>query len=413
MRLAYLMSQYPYASTTFIRREIVELERLGFTIDRIAIRPTEHPLRDESDLAEAAKTSCILAAGPLTLLLDVLRTLVTRPVAFARALALTRSMARRSPRGLIVHLAYLAEACTARRWMGARKVEHVHAHFATNPAAVAMLTRTLGGPTYSFTVHGPEDFDLAHSLSLDEKIARARFVVAISHFARSQLYRWCGHADWPKIQVVRCGVTQAFLDAPPTPVPAEPRLLNIGRLTPAKGQLLLVEAAHRLAQEGLRFVIDLVGDGELRGPLEALIARYGLGDRVRLLGWQTEAEVREHLLRARALVLPSFAEGLPVVLMEALALGRPVIATTIAGVSELVRDGDNGWLIPAGSVDALVDALREVLVARPERLALMGRSGADRVLHQHDVAAEARKLAGLLGEGAAAPADERPIALSL
>ena len=413
MRLAYLMSQYPYASTTFIRREIVELERLGFTIDRIAIRPTEHPLRDENDLAEAAKTSCILAAGPVTLLLDVLRTLVTRPVAFARALALTWKMARRSPRGLIVHLAYLAEACTARRWMDARKVEHVHAHFATNPTAVAMLTRTLGGPTYSFTVHGPEDFDLAHSLSLDEKIGRARFVVAISHFARSQLCRWCGHADWPKIQIVRCGVTQAFLDAPATPVPVEPRLLNIGRLTPAKGQLLLVEAAHRLDQEGLRFVIDLVGDGELRGPLEALIARYGLGDQVRLLGWQTEVEVREHLLRARALVLPSFAEGLPVVLMEALALGRPVIATTIAGVSELVRDGDNGWLIPAGSVEALVDALREVLAARPERLALMGRSGAERVSHQHDVAAEARKLAGLLGGPAAAPPAERPIALSL
>jgi glycosyltransferase involved in cell wall biosynthesis len=413
MRVAYLMSQYPYASTTFIRREIAELEQLGFTIDRIAIRPTDHPLRDESDLAEAAKTATILKAGPVVLLVDVLRTLFAQPAAFGRALALTWKMARRSPRGLIVHLAYLAEACTARRWLAERKVEHVHAHFATNPAAVAMLARVLGGPTYSFTVHGPEDFDLAHSLSLDEKIGRARFVVAISHFARSQLYRWCAHADWPKIQIVRCGVTRTFLDAPKTAIPAEPRLLNIGRLTPAKGQLLLVEAAHRLAQEGLRFAIDLVGDGELRRPLEELIERHGLGDRVRLLGWQTEPEVREHFMRARALVLPSFAEGLPVVIMESLALGRPVIATAIAGVSELVRAGENGWLIPAGSVDALAVALREVLAARPEKLASMGRAGADLVSQQHDVVAEARKLAGLLEGGAAAPPEERPVAMSL
>jgi colanic acid/amylovoran biosynthesis glycosyltransferase len=395
MRLAYLMSQYPYASTTFIRREIVELEKLGFTVDRIAIRPTEHPLRDENDLAEAAKTACILRAGALRLLINMLRVLVTRPVAFTRALALTWKMARRSPRGLLVHLAYLAEACTALGWLVARKVEHVHAHFATNPVAVAMLVRVLGGPTYSFTVHGPEDFDLAHSLSLDEKIARARFVVAISHFARSQLYRWCGHEDWPKIQIVRCGVTQAFLGASIPTISVEPRLLNIGRLCNAKGQLLLVEAAHRLAEEGLPFVIDVVGDGELRAPLEELIARYGLAGHVRLLGWQTETEVREHIVRARALVLPSFAEGLPVVLMETLALGRPVIATAIAGVSELVRPGENGWLIPAGSVEALVVALREVLSAPSERLAQLGRSGAILVAQQHDVALEAQKLAAL------------------
>src|SRR6266540_4017165 len=388
--LAYLLSMYPLTSTTFIRREIIELEKLGFTVDRIAIRPTRHAVRDEDDRAEAAKTSWILAAGAATLLLNTLRALVTRPLGFARALALTWKLSRQSARGLIVHLAYLAEACTALRWFAERGIDHVHAHFATNPVAVAMLALVMGGPTYSFTVHGPDDFDLAHSLSLDEKIGRAKFVIAISHFAQSQLYRWSAVADWPKIQIVRCGVSEAFLGAPSTPIPAEPRFLNIGRLSSAKGQTILIEAAHRLAEEGLPFVIDIVGDGELRAPLEALIARYGLGDRVRLLGWQTGAEVHAHLLRSRALVLPSFAEGLPVVLMEALALGRPVIATTIAGVSELVRPGENGWLIPAGSVDALVVAMREVLSAPPDRLAQMGRAGAALVTQQHDVAREAK-----------------------
>jgi colanic acid/amylovoran biosynthesis glycosyltransferase len=393
MHLAYLMSMYPLTSTTFIRREILELESLGFQVDRIAIRPTGHAVRDGDDRAENAKTSWILATGPVRLLGNLLRAAVTRPLAFARALALTVKLWRRSSRSAIVHLAYLAEGCTAVRWFEKRGIEHVHAHFATNSVAVAMIARTLGGPTYSFTVHGPDDFDLAHSLSLDEKISRARFVVAISHFARSQLYRWCDVADWPKIQIVRCGVTQAFIGAPTQPPPAEPRLLNIGRLSGAKGQLVLVEAAHRLAEEGVPFHLDIVGDGELRGAIEALVTRYGLGDRVRLHGWQTGPEVHEHIQRSRALVLPSFAEGLPVVLMEALALGRPVIATTIAGVSELVRPGENGWLIPAGSVEALVDAMREVLTTEPATLARMGRAGAALVARQHDVAIEAKKLA--------------------
>jgi glycosyltransferase involved in cell wall biosynthesis len=331
MHVAYLMNQYPYASCTFIRREIVELEKLGFTISRFAIRPTEHALTDDLDRAELAKTRCILGGGAAALLGNALRTVVGRPAAFARALGLAVKTGRRSERGVLVHLAYLAEACTALTWSQDLGVEHVHAHFATNPTAVAMLLRTLGGPTYSFTVHGPDEFDLAHSLSLDEKIARSRFVATISHFARSQLYRWCDREEWAKIHIVRCGVNQAFLSAPPTPPPSAPRLLNIGRLSAQKGQLLLVEAAHRLHREGLAFTIDIVGDGEMRKPLEALIARYGLGDKVRLLGWQTEAQVRQHLLDARALVLPSFAEGLPVVLMEALALGRPVVTTTIAG----------------------------------------------------------------------------------
>src|SRR5258708_26320741 len=238
MRLAYLMSMYPLTSTTFIRREIAEMEKLGFQIDRIAIRPTRHVVRDADDQAEAAKTSWILGAGPATLLGNLLRALCTRPRVFGRALVLAWKLSRTSPRGLLIHLAYLAEACTAVRWFAARGVEHVHAHFATNPVAVAMLARTLGGPTYSFTVHGPDEFDLAHSLSLEEKIKHARFVVAISHFARSQLYRWCDVSDWPKIQIVRCGVTRAFLGAPVTPVPDEPRLLHIGRLSRAKGQLL-------------------------------------------------------------------------------------------------------------------------------------------------------------------------------
>jgi glycosyltransferase involved in cell wall biosynthesis len=394
MRLAYLMSQYPYASTTFIRREILELEKLGFEVDRFAIRSAGHALRDESDLAEGRKTRCILESSPFHLGLNVVHAAARRPAAFGKALALTWRCARRSPRGIPLHLAYLAEACTLVRWLREAGSEHLHAHFAMNAATVAMLTRVLGGPEYSFTVHGPEDFDLAAQLSLDEKIGRARFVVAISHFARSQLYRWCAHAHWDKIQIVRCAIGGAFL-ADTSAVPKESRFLNIGRLTEAKGQLLLIDAAARLAQSGVDFVLDIIGDGDLRAPIEAAIVRNNLQERVKLLGWQTEAEVTAHLRKARALVLPSFAEGLPVVLMEALGLGRPVVTTQIAGIPELVQPGVNGWLVPAGSVDALTEALREVLATSEERLTAMGRAGAALVARQHDIRTEAEKLAAL------------------
>jgi glycosyltransferase involved in cell wall biosynthesis len=289
----------------------------------------------------------------------------------------------------------LVQACTLLQWTREREVEHIHAHFATNPVSVAMLLRVLGGPTYSFTVHGPTEFDLAFTLALNEKIARAKFVVTISQFARSQVYRWCRHEDWPKIHIVRCGVNEAFLMTPRTPPASEPRFLCIGRLSEQKGQLLLVEAVHRLVSRGVNLTIDIVGDGEMRPPIEDLIRRYALQDRVRLLGWQTEDEVRQHLLDCRALVLPSFAEGLPVVLMEALALGRPVITTPVAGIPELVEPNTNGWLVVPGSVESLERALSEAIAASGERLSAMGAAGAEVVAREHNVLHEARKLADL------------------
>jgi colanic acid/amylovoran biosynthesis glycosyltransferase len=396
MHIAYLLNQYPYASATFIRRELLALEGLGFTISRFSIRPTEHALRDESDLDEAAKTSYVMRVPKWALIGNALRTLVSRPAAVARALQLVWKCGRVSAeRGVLVHCAYLIQACTLLRWTRQRGVEHIHAHFATNPVSVAMLLRVLGGPTYSFTVHGPTEFDLAFTLALNEKIARAKFVVAISQFARSQIYRWCKHEDWPKIHIVRCGVSDAFLHAPKTPPASEPRFLCIGRLSEQKGQLLLVEAVHRLVEKGVELTVDIVGDGEMREAIEELIRRYSLQNRVRLLGWQTEDEVRRHLINCRALVLPSFAEGLPVVLMEALAVGRPVITTPVAGIPELVQPNANGWLVVPGSVESLESALSEAIAAPCEQLSAMGAAGAEVVAREHNVLNEAHKLAEL------------------
>jgi colanic acid/amylovoran biosynthesis glycosyltransferase len=399
VRIAYLVNQYPRTSHSFIRREILAMEASGFEVLRYSLRPVNEILVSEADWAEQPLTRVVLGVGPAGLALAVAATALGRPGPFLRALALAVRLGRRSDRGLLRHLAYLAEAAVLRRWLAHEGAEHLHAHFGTNPAAVAALCRVLGGPPFSFTVHGPEEFDRPEFLGLGEKIRHAAFVVAISSFGRSQLYRWARYQDWPKVQVVRCGVDEELLRAPPTPVPALPRLICVARISEQKGHLLLVEAAGRLATEGIPFEIVLAGDGPLRPQVEALVARLGLGGQIRVAGWMSAGQVREAIRGSRALVLPSFAEGLPVVVMEALALGRPVVTTAIAGIPELVETGVTGWLVPAGSVEALVAAMRAALTADPARLEAMGRAGAALVAKHHDAAREAGLLAGLIRAG--------------
>ncbi len=395
MRVAYLVNQYPRTSHSFIRREINALEALGVEVLRYSLRPPSEPLVTEADRVELGKTRAVLGAGALAHGAAVLAAAARRPVAFARAAVVAARLGARSDRGLLRHAAYLAEACLLERWLRQAGAEHLHAHFGTNSATVALLCRMLGGPSYSFTVHGPEEFDKPEFLGLGEKVRQAAFVVAISSFGRSQLFRWTRHEDWPKLQIVRCGLGEDLLRAPSTPVPVAPRLVCVARLSEQKGHLLLVEAAAKLTGEGVDFELQLAGDGPMRSEIEAAIARLGVEGRVRLVGALSAEQVREAIVGARALVLPSFAEGLPVVVMEALALGRPVVTTAIAGIPELVRSGETGWLVPAGAVDALAAAMREVLEASPRRLAEMGRAGAALVASEHDAAREAQELARL------------------
>ena len=195
--------------------------------------------------------------------------------------------------------------------------------------------------------------------------------------------------------MVHCGVDKLFLKQPHVPIPDQPRLVSVGRLCEQKGQLLLIEAASRLAAEGLPFKLVLVGDGPLRPQIETLIAQNGLQEHVEITGWASNSEVQQQILASRAMVLPSFAEGLPVVIMEALALERPVISTYVAGIPELVEPGTCGWLVPPGSVEALTAAMRTALLLPVEKLEQMGRVGAERVALEHDAEQEASKLAAL------------------
>ena len=394
-RIAYFINQYPKVSHSFIRREILALERQGFKILRLALRGWDAELVDAEDLRERKCTRYVLKAGMFDLILSVLRILVSRPVRFFFTLKLALKMGIRADRPLPFHMIYLAEACRILPWMSEFGARHVHAHFGTNSAEVVMLAHALGGPPYSFTVHGPNEFDKPQYLGINEKVSRSSFVVAISSYGRSQLYRWVDHAHWSKVKVVHCGLETAFHDVATVTLPLVPRLVCVGRLCGAKGQLLLVEALHLLSQKGIRVELVLAGDGEMRFELESMIARYELTNQVRITGWISSDQVRKEIQAARGMVLPSFAEGLPVVIMEAMALRRPVLTTYVAGIPELVRPGRDGWLFPAGSIDELTAALEDFLAKTDDELKIICDNAYFRVMERHSIDTEAAKIAAL------------------
>lgn len=403
LRVAYFVNQYPKISHTFIRREILALERQGVRVQRLALRGWDGELADPEDISERSRTQYILQGGIVGPLLDALKLAVLDPVRFLCGLRLALKMSIKAERPWPYHLVYLAEACRTVLWLRLYGASHIHAHFGTNSTEVVMLASALSGVPYSFTAHGCEEFDKPEFIGLAEKVRRSAFVVAISSFARAQLYRWVEHPAWGKVNVVHCALDPAFRAVAPTPVPELPRLVCVGRLCKEKGLPLLIEAASLLAQKGIAFELVLAGDGEMRAELDAMIAARGLRRQVRITGWVSSERVREELLAARALVLASFAEGLPVVIMEAMAMARPVIATHIAGIPELIRPGDSGWLVPPGSVADLAAAMEQCVLLPTAELERMGMRARTRVMERHDDERETAKLHALFRKTACMP----------
>jgi len=396
LRIAYFINQYPKVSHSFIRREIQALEALNIPVLRFALRSNPDELVDELDRLELDKTQYILSAPAVDFLLALGSCLLRQPGVFFKTISTALKLGLRSDRGIFRHLIYFVEACLLTVWLKKANVNHVHAHFGTNSTMVVMLAHLLGGPDYSFTVHGPEEFDKPEFIHLADKIRHCRFVVAISSYGRSQLFRWIPAAEWHKVNIVHCGLDAAFLAQKATKIPkASRQLLCIGRLCEQKGQLLLLDAMKQLHDEGINCKLILAGDGPMRKEVERRIAEYQLSKSVEITGWISSEQVKSLLLESRGMVLPSFAEGLPVVIMEALALRRPVISTYVAGIPELIQQGKNGWLVSPGDVNSLKIAIQELLNASVADLEAMGQYGFDAVNAQHDIEKEARKMASL------------------
>lgn len=401
-KIAYLTGEYPRATDTFIQREAAALRALGWQVETCSIRRTgaEHLVGDEQR-AEQARTFHVLdaAKNPLRLIRAKLRAL-RHPGRYIRAFALAWRTAPKGVKGWLWQMFYFAEALMLAEHLQRQGVTHLHNHIAKASCTVAMLTSALTGIPYSFTLHGPDIFFEPLHWRLDEKIARARFVACISEFCRAQAMAFSDRAHWAKLHIVHCGVDPARYDTAPRT--GAPHLLFVGRLAAVKGVPVLFEALQRLDMPGLR--VTLIGDGPERAGLEREAAERGLSGTVDFAGYRNQSEVAEALRDTDALVLPSFAEGVPVVLMEAMASARPVVTTRIAGVPELVEDGVSGRLVPPGDVEALAEALRAVLSDADLR-ACMGAAGRAKVCAEFDIAREAAWLSRLLEGYARDPSD--------
>ena len=281
-------------------------------------------------------------------------------------------------------------------------VRHIHAHLAAVPADVAMLASHLGrltgvGPTsWSFTMHGPTELWDVSWFGVADKVRHADAVVCISDFARSQLMALVDEAEWAKMRVIHCGVSPARYAAVADPPRTRPRILCVGRLVPEKGQAVLVQALALLAERGVDAELEFVGDGPSRSTLVGLVARLSLEDRVRFAGSVGQDAIDAHYEAASVFCLPSFSEGVPVVLMEAMACRRPVVTTAIAGIRELVRDGESGVLVSPGRADELARAL-EVLVSDPSLRHRLGEAGRRHVASNYDIDSCAEQLDELFG----------------
>ncbi|OJY60875.1 MAG: colanic acid biosynthesis glycosyltransferase WcaL [Sphingobium sp. 66-54] len=391
MRIAYLLNAYPMTSTTFIRREIEAVEALGQPVRRFALRHWDSALVDPDDIAEQKRTHYILTGNKAALARDSVLTILRHPLRFMALLPLWWRVWRNANRKFVQHVAYLAEGLAFYRRTAALGIDHVHTHFSTNATTVAMFARRMGGAPYSFTVHGPDELVPGEParLSLREKAHEAAFVVAITGYCRDRIAQEAPN-DAGKIRIIPCGIDMDDFPFDPMP-PESARIVCIGRLCANKGQTHIPPAVAAVAAEFPELVVELIGGGEDEPAIREAIARHGVERQVVLHGWGSNAYVREQLEAGRAMLLPSYAEGLPIGIMEALAIGRPVLTTRIAGIPELVDEGC-GWIFEPGDEAAITEALRGIMRASRDERAAMGAEGRRRVEERHD----RRKSAGAL-----------------
>ena len=406
--VAYLTGQYPKMSHTFIQREIAALRELGAVVLTTQVRRAAPEEIAPDQVEEAAATFTILEAArcPHRLLGAHFRILRRAPRHWFAMLALAARTRPQGFRGALWQLFYFLEAGVLADHLRRNGAVHLHNHFAGSSGTVAMLAAGMAEITHSFTEHGPDIFFDAHRWRLDEKVARADFVACISNFCRSQLMLFSDPAHWSKLAIIRCGIRPdrygAALGNPSRTSQAadtggagpQATVLFIGRLAHVKGVRVLLEAFAKCRAHHPRARLRLVGDGPDQAALRDRAAALGLSAHIEFAGQLGEDEVAEALAGADMLVLPSFAEGVPVVLMEAMASRLPVIATRVGGVAELVEDGVNGLLVAPGDVAGLICAM-ERLLRDPDLRRRMGQAGRAVVESRHDVRSEARRLLAL------------------
>lgn len=391
MRIAYLTGEYPRATDTFIQREVAALRENGVEVQTFSVRRTgsEHIVGPEQQ-AERDRTFYLLPPNPVNLILSHLKLLIRSPKNYLNGLKLAKASSQPGFKGALYQLFYFLEAGILAQQINQRQIRHLHNHFGDSSCSVAMLAAALGGFTFSVSLHGPYIFYDPYRWRLDEKMKRALFVSCISYFCRSQAMLFAPLEKWDRMHIIHCGVDPTLFQIVSHNQPGH-RLLYTGRLAAAKGLPILLQSLARLKSTHPDLVLTIVGDGADRAALEEMTIDLELTGNVKFVGYKSQAEVREAMQQTDVFVLPSFAEGVPVSLMEAMAAGVPVVTTQIAGVSELVENGVSGYLVPPGDVASLADRI-QTLLDNPELRSQFGVAGRAKVEKEFDIRREAAWL---------------------
>lgn len=399
-KLLYLIGQFPAINHGYLLAEVRHLRRLGFSLEVISVSP---PDRTESTLSEvereeAARTYYIKSLSALRIALLNAAEFFRSPIRCFSGLFFALRLAGPDPKAISYHLAYLAEAVVVGRRMRQLGISHVHASFS---ATVALIAARIFPITWSFGVYGFGELHDPSASHLKERIESARFVRSNSKFGRGQLMLSCDRSQWPKLLYSPLGIEVA--DFVPTPANSTdsgvPRLLCVGRLSQEKGQALLLESVAALSAEGLRLQLHLVGDGPDRRWLENYARHLGLASSIVFEGWIDEAKLMALYSSADIFVLSSLAEGIPMVLIEAMALEKPCVAPRIAGIPELIDHGADGLLFAVADVEDLSQQIRTLLQSTELRLR-MGKQGRQKVLREYDMARNTRQFAEILERAA-------------
>lgn len=393
--IVYLSSEYPAISHTFIFREVQALRKLGFAVKTASIRtPGNVSIMTPEEQADDAATFHIKDCGffawtsaHVTLKLSALS-------AYTKMFGSALSYWRKGPLTLFKAMAYFVEAGVLVHWMRKMGARHVHVHFANPAATVALIGAASGLIEFSLSVHGPDEFYNINQDLLPEKVKRAVFARCISFYCRSQLERVMEYRDWEKLHIVRCGIDTTKFAPRPDPKNEVVQLLCVGRLVPAKGQHVLLRACNTLKKQGVPFHLTLVGAGPDRESLETLAQSLGMANQVTFAGAVGQGEIHAYYDKADIFVLPSFAEGLPVVLMEAMGKGIPCVTTAITGIPELVRDGVNGVLVPASDSEELAARLQR-LIEDPALRRDLGKAAREIIVAEYDVLRNCEGMAAL------------------
>ncbi|AXC10137.1 glycosyl transferase, group 1 [Acidisarcina polymorpha] len=394
-KLGYLISRYPAISHTFILREVLELRRLGYHIEVASINQPDQPRSGLTleERAEADSTFYVKSSGARGALQAQASELAHNPLAYMRGFIFAAALGGTDPRRAIMSILYFVEAVLIVQWMRARGLKHLHVHFATPAATVGLIVAKVSRFTFSLTIHGPDEFYDTPGYLLPEKIATANLLCVIGMFARSQVMRLCESSLWDKIELTPLGVDARLFR--PTGLAKTAKIFEIlcvGRLVPAKGQHVLLAAVARLRSSGRAVLLRLVGDGPDRSSLEASTRLLRIEDSVIFEGPVNQDRIRDLYATADVFVLASFAEGIPVVLMEAMAMEIPCVSTWVNGIPELIRDSIDGLLVSPSDADALAAAIARLMDDGDLRNQL-AKAGRLRVIDKYDLTENVAHLA--------------------